>query len=136
MDTSWTCPKCNRRFTRANQRHACGTGAGENVLRGRSAELVGLYAVIEAFVASLGDVELVTRDRYVLMRSNRIFADLVVMRDALRLAIHLPREVSGPLFVKVVADRRHVTHVAMLRIPGEFETLKPLLAEAYAFSIA
>ena len=97
MTTSWTCPKCNRRFTCKNQRHACGTGEGENVLRDRPEALVSLYASIEAFAKSLGQVEFVTRDRYVLMRSNRIFADLVVMSDALRLAIHLPREVKHPL---------------------------------------
>lgn len=135
MDTSWICPKCSRRFRRKNQRHACGTGEGENVLRGRPAVLVELYACIEAFVKSLGEIELVTRDRYVLMRSNRIFADLVVMSDALRLAIHLPREVKCSLFVKVVAGRRHVTHVAKVRTEEEFKVLKSFLAEAYEFSI-
>jgi predicted transport protein len=136
MTTSWTCPKCNRRFTRKNQRHACGTGEGENVLRDRPPALVSLYASIEAFANSLGQVEFVTRDRYVLMRSNRIFADLVVMSDALRLAIHLPREVKNPLFIKVAADGKHVTHVAKIHSREEFETLKPLLRDAYEFSIA
>src|SRR5437773_808042 len=101
MATSWVCPNCNRRFIRQNQRHACGTGAGENVLRDRPPALVSLYASIESFTKSCGQVEFVTRERYVLMRSERIFADLVVMRDALRLAIHLPREVTHPLFIKV-----------------------------------
>ena len=136
MATSWVCPNCNRRFIRQNQRHACGTGAGENVLRDRPEALVSLYASIEAFAKSLGQVEFVTRDRYVLMRSNRIFADLVVMSDALRLAIHLPREVKNPLFIKVGADRKHVTHVAKIHSREEFETLKPLLRDAYEFSIA
>jgi hypothetical protein len=136
MTPSWMCPTCNRRFTRRNQRHACGTGEGENVLRNRPAALVSLYASIEAFVKAFGPVELVTRDRYVLMRSNRIFVDLVVMSDALRLAIHLPQAVSNPLFTKVAADRRHVTHVAMIRSADEFEALKPFLRDAYEFSIS
>ena len=136
MTPSWTCPNCNRRFTRRNQHHACGTGEGENVLRNRPAALVSLYASIEAFAKSFGQVELVTRDRYVLMRSTRIFADLVVTSDALRVAIHLPRTVSHPLFTKVAADRRHVTHVAMIRSAEVFETLKPFLRDAYEFSIS
>jgi len=104
-------------------------------LRNRSAALVSLYVSIEAFVKSLGQVEFVTRDRYVLMRSNKIFADLVVMSDALRLAIHLPKEIRNPLFVKVAADRRHVTHVAKVQSQEEFDTLKPFLRDAYEFSV-
>ena len=135
MTASWACPKCKRRFTRKNQRHACGTGEGENVLRGRSTELIALYASIEAFVKTLGRVEFVTRDRYVLLRSNRIFADIGVMSSALRLAIHLPQKVENQLFKKVVADRRHVTHVAKIQSEQEFQALKHFLASAYEFSI-
>jgi predicted transport protein len=105
-------------------------------VRDRPAALVSLYASIETFAKSFGQVEFVTRDRYVLMRSDRIFADLVVMSDALRLAIHLPRKARHPLFIKVAADRKHVTHVAKIRSREEFETLKPLLRDAYEFSIA
>jgi len=70
------------------------------------------------------------------MRSNKIFADLVVMSDALRLAIHLPKEMKSPLFIKIAADRRHVSHVAKIRSQNEFEVLKPFLREAYEFSVA
>ena len=86
MSTTWTCPKCQRQFTRRNQRHACGTG--------------------------------------------------VVMRGALRLAIHLPRQVAHPLFIKVGRDRNHVTHVAKIHRQEEFETLKPFLREAFEASTA
>jgi hypothetical protein len=77
----------------------------------------------------------VTRGRYVLMSSARIFADPVPVSDALGLAIHLSREATHPLFTKVGADRKHVTHVAKVRNEAEFEALKPLLLEAYDFSI-
>jgi hypothetical protein len=132
---TWTCPRCRRRFTRPNQRHACGTGDRAQVLRDRPAAIVDLYAAIEAFAKSLGPIEVVTRDRYVLFRSLRVFADLVIMTDAVRMAIHLARQVVSPAFFKVVADRRHVTHVAKLKTRKEFAALKPLLAEAYEFSL-
>lgn len=74
----WACPKCKRQFTRKNQRHACGTGERTEVLRNRPPELVELYAQLKEFVKSLGPMEFVTRERYVLMRSKRIFADLTV----------------------------------------------------------
>ncbi|HJV49641.1 MAG TPA: DUF5655 domain-containing protein [Geothrix sp.] len=135
MTLPWTCPACHRRFTRPNQRHACGTGEGEDVLQGRPPAMVTLYAAIETFAKSFGPVEFVTRERYVLMRSHRIFADLVVMKDTLRLAIHLPREVAHPLFIKVGRDRRHVSHIAKIRTEAEFDALKPFLREAYEFSL-
>src|SRR5688500_14500038 len=136
MMALWTCSRCNRRFTRKNQRHACGTGERDQVLRGRPAEVVELYAALETFVNSLGPVEFVTRERYVLLRSKRIFADLGVMTDALRLAIHLPRHAVNECFIKIVADNRQVTHVAKLRSLEELEAMKPFLREAYEYSTA
>jgi predicted transport protein len=136
MATAWVCPKCNRRFTRRNQRHACGTGERAAVLRNRPLEIVELYAALETFVKSLGPVEFVTRERYVLLRTNRIFADLVIMSGALRLAVHLSRKAKNRLFFKIGSDRNHVTHVAKLRTMDELETMKPFLREAYQFSIS
>jgi predicted transport protein len=134
--TSWACPKCKRRFTRRNQRHACGASDGTDVLRHRSPELVETYQALEKLVKAFGQVELVMRDRYVLFRSARIFADVVIMSDAVRLAIHLPRQAAHELFVKVVADRRHVTHVAKLRNWKQVSAMKAFLREAYDFSIS
>ena len=77
-----------------------------------------------------------TRERYVLLRTRRIFADLVIMSDAVRVAIHLPRKVEHKLFIKVGADRKQVTHVARLREMEELEAMKPFLREAYDYSIS
>jgi predicted transport protein len=136
MTTAWACPKCKRRFTRTNQHHACGTGERAEVLRNRSGQLVDLYKALERFATSLGSVEFVTRERYVLLRSKRIFADVVVMSDALRLAIHLPRKVDHKLFTKVGTDRKQVTHVAKVHDMQEFNAMKPFLREAYEYSIS
>jgi predicted transport protein len=131
---AWTCPKCQRRFTQKNQRHACGTGERAEVLRNRPAELVALYEALETFVKSLGPVEFVTRERYVLLRTNRIFADLVVMADPLRLVIHLSRKVEHRLFIKTGSDRKQVSHVAKVRTLAELNAMKPFLREAYEYS--
>jgi Domain of unknown function (DUF5655) len=130
----WACPRCKRRFTRANQRHACGTG-GADVVRNRPPAIVELYAAIEAFARRLGPIEVVARERYVLLRSVRIFADLVIMADAVRVAVHLGRKVNAPMFFKVVADRRHITHVAKLESKAQFPAIAPFLKEAYEFSL-
>ncbi|MBB6563260.1 putative transport protein [Acidovorax soli] len=136
MTSLWECPQCQRQFTRKNQRHACGTGERSAVLRNRPPEVVDLFGALERFARSLGPVELVARERYVLFRSQRIFADAVIMADAVRLAIHLGRQVEHALFIKVVADKRQVTHVARLHSPQDLEAMKPLLQEAYAHSLA
>jgi predicted transport protein len=91
---------------------------------------------LESFVKSLGPVEFVTRERYVLLRTHRIFADLVLTSGALRLAVHLPREAKNRLIFKIGSDRKHVTHVAKLHTMRELETMKPFLREAYQFSIS
>jgi predicted transport protein len=119
-----------------NQRHACGTGDRAEVLRNRSSKLVNLYGAVESFATSLGSVEVVARERYVLFRSKRIFADLVVMSDALRLAIHLSRKVDHRLFIKIGSHRKQVTHVAKLHDAAEFEAMKPFLREAYEYSVS
>jgi predicted transport protein len=136
VTTTWACPQCQRRFTRKNQRHACGTGERSQVLRNRPAALVALYAELEAFVSELGQVEVVARERYVLFRSTRIFADLTVMSDSLRLVIHLPRRAEHVLFEKVVSDRRQTSHVVKLHDTHELREMKPFLREAYQRSIS
>lgn len=118
-----------------NQRHACGTTDGRDVLRNRPASVVSTYQAIEALVKTLGPLEIVARDRYVLLRSVRIFADLVIMSDAVRIAIHLERKVEDPIFIKVVADRKRVTHVAKLMADTEVAAVGPYLAEAYESSL-
>lgn len=93
----WTCRKCGSSFTQVNQRHACGTTDGSDVLRNRPESVMRTYVAIEGFVKSLGSIELVARKRYVLLRSVRVFADLVIMADAVRVAIHLERRVNALL---------------------------------------
>jgi hypothetical protein len=93
------------------------------------------YAAIEAFAKALGPIEIVARERYVLLRSVRIFADLVIMADAVRVALHLHRRVDDPRFIKVVEDRKRVTHVAKLASERDVDAIKSYLQEAYDASL-
>lgn len=134
---TWKCSACGRAFTQKNQRHACGTGDRSAVLRNRPEAIVRLYGAVERFARSLGPIEIVARDRYVLLRSVRIFADLVIMMDAVRIAVHLRRKLSDPIFFKVgQSDKsKNVTHVAKLQTEQAFNTIKPYLKEAYEVSL-
>ena len=128
---AWVCSRCGRTFRQDHQRHACGVGSTSTILKDRPPELTALYRKLEATARSFGDVEVVTRDRYALFRTTRIFADLTVMKDALRVVIHLDRKVSAPCFVKSGKHGRRVSHVALVRTAGELQTIRSFLREAF-----
>lgn len=133
---SWSCPECRRVFTQVNQRHACGTGSREEVLRNTPAVLVNIYELIEAYAKTLGPVEIVTRQRYALFRSVRIFADLTVMTRCVRLVVHLHRQVADRAFSKsVTGEKAAVSHVAKLTTPDEWQAVKSYFEEAYRVSL-
>jgi hypothetical protein len=127
----WTCPRCHRTFRQANQRHACGVGTAASILKDRSPELDDLYRRLEKSVRGYGDVEVVTRDRYALFRTTRIFADLTVMRDTLRVVIHLDRVAKAPCFIKVGRSGKRLSHVAFVKTAADLRAIAPFLREAF-----
>jgi predicted transport protein len=132
---SWTCPRCDRAFRQVNQRHACGVGSAATLLKGRAPALAELYRRLETTVKSFGEVEVVTRDRYALFRTTRIFADLTVTRDALRVVVHLGRKVSAPYFIKVGPSGNRVSHVVLVRTAEDLRAIMPFLREAFDLAV-
>lgn len=128
---SWACTRCDRKFRQTNQRHACGVGSAATLLKGRPPALTDLYRKLETTVKGFGDVEVVTRDRYALFRTTRIFTDLTVMRDGLRVVIHLDRRAAAPYFIKVGKNGNRVSHVALVRTAAELRPILPFLREAF-----
>ena len=132
---SWACPRCHRTFRQVNQRHACGVGSAATLLKNRPPSLADLYRTLETAVRRFGEVEVVTRDRYALVRTTRIFADLTVTRDALRVVVHLGRKVSAPYIVKAGPSGKRISHVIIVRTPGDLRTIMPFLREAFDFAV-
>ena len=132
----WTCPRCDRTFRQVNQRHACGVGSAASLLKSRPPVLTDLYRKLETTIRGFGDVEVVTRDRYALFRTTRIFADLTVMRDALRVVMHIGRKVSAPYFIKIVKGDKRVSHVALVRTAEDLRTIMPFLREAFDLAVS
>ena len=85
---------------------------------------------------SYGEVEIVTRDRYALFRTTRIFTDLTVTRDALRVVIHLDHQARSRLFVQSGRSGKRVSHVAFVRTGAQLNAILPYLREAYDLAIA
>jgi hypothetical protein len=131
----WACPHCKRSFRQVNQRHACGVGDAATLLEGRPPALADLYGELETTVRTFGDVEVVTRDRYALFRTTRIFTDLTVTRDALRVVVHLARNVRAPLFVKSGPSGGRVSHVAIVHSADDLRVLMPFLREAFDLAV-
>jgi hypothetical protein len=127
----WVCPRCKRTFRQVSQRHACGTGSAAGLLKDRPQVLTDLYRKLENTVRSFGEVEIVSRNRYALFRTTRIFADMTVTRDALRLVIHLARRVRYPHFIKVGQSGKRISHVALLRTVADLRAMVPFLSEAF-----
>jgi hypothetical protein len=119
-----------------NQRHACGVGSAATILKGRPPALADLYRKLETTVRSFGEVEVVTRDRYALFRTTRIFADLTVTRDALRVVVHLGRKVSAAHFIKIGPSGNRVSHVALVRTEKDLRPVLPFLREAFDLAVS
>jgi predicted transport protein len=132
----WACPRCDRTFRQVNQRHACGVGSAATLLKSRPPVLTHLYRKLETTVRGFGDVEVVTRDRYALFRTTRIFVDLTVTRDALRVVVHLGRKMSGPYFIKIGPSGNRVSHVVLVRTAGDLRTVMPFLREAFDLAVS
>ena len=98
--------------------------------------LTDLYRTLERTVKGFGEVEVVTRDRYALFRTTRIFADLTVMRDALRVVVHLDRKVAKPFFIKVGPVGKRVSHVALVRTGDDLRRVMPFLREAFDLAVS
>ena len=81
-------------------------GSAATLLKNRSPGLAKLYRRLETTIKGFGDVEVVTRKRYALFRTARIFADLTVMQDALRLVIHLRPQGRPTVFYQNRAERQ------------------------------
>lgn len=136
MPALWNCPRCGRTFRRVNLRHSCGVGGRADMLKGKPERLVKLYQALEKSLKAWGGVEIVRKKRYALFRTTRVFADLVFMKDALRLAILLDREVRKPLFFKIGRLSAHrIGHVAKLRSATELRAVLPYLKEAHRFAL-
>ena len=107
------------------------------MLAGKPTELVVLYEALERIAASDGAIEVVAKDRYALFRTTRIFADVVFMKDALRLALQLERVIDDPMFFKTAQDARgRVQQVAKLRNAQEVAAVAPYLREAHRYACA
>lgn len=136
MPATWTCPGCTRTFRRVNQWHSCGVGRVADLLKGKPEPLAALFREMETKVRRWKGVEVLPKGRYALLRTTRIFADVVFMRDVLRICVLLEGFTDDPIFFKSGRmSARRVGQVAMVKTRDDLRRLMPHLKEAHAFAL-
>lgn len=137
MPGLWTCPKCGRVFRRPKQTHSCDVGSRSTLVADRPEPLVRLYGTLEKTVRSWKGVEIVIAKRCALFRTTRIFADMVFMTDALRLALLLDHQAKDPIFFKSGRmSTNRFAHVMLIRTAAELRAAMPYLKDAHRFAIS
>ncbi len=106
------------------------------MLAKRAPGLVELYTALEKDVKKWRGVEIVYKRSYALFRTTRVFADLVFMKDCLRLAMVLETEMPSPIFFKVgKMSANRVGHVTKLRTKSDLKKAMVFLKVAHRYAM-
>jgi len=130
----WTCPECDREFSRARQSHVCVPGCTvDDCFAGRPAFQ---RAADDAIVDHLGTLGPFHEDAVgvgVFLKARHKLAEVRPKARSLSVALVLPREIDDPRVasrIRVAGDRTvHV--IKIVRVDEVDEELKDWLTEAY-----
>lgn len=131
---SWTCPRCDRDFARANQGHDCIPGITVDALFApRPRWQREVYDAIVAHVRTVGPVHEDAVQVGVFLKVPKRFAEVRPKQRWVSLLLSLPREVRDGRVVRVVGrSRRGVWHELQLRSVAEVDgTVRDWLREGY-----
>jgi hypothetical protein len=99
----WTCPHCQRKFAKANQRHSCGQFTVEQYLGGKPAEIVALFDRLVALAKACGPVIVAPTKSMVLFKARTSFAEVKAKKDRLDVQVVIQKRVASPRFTRVTA---------------------------------
>jgi hypothetical protein len=135
--SGWTCPRCKRQFGRTNQSHGCAPAVAEDEYFATAKPFE--RPMFEAVAAALVDLEPLLIDFVdvgIFFKRVRTFAELRPMRDRVRLAVLLSREVRDARVVKTLrlSGQRSAIYVDLRGAEDVDETVREWLLESYAAS--
>jgi len=131
---SWECPRCGRRFGRANQGHECTPAMSEaEYFATGPAHERPVFEAVMAHVETVGPVHVEFVSVGIFLKRARTFVELRPMQQWVAMWFLLPRPVRHPRIVrKVVPYHGRYIHVANVRTPEDLDDeLRGLLTEAY-----
>jgi hypothetical protein len=134
---TWSCPRCERRFGRANQSHGCSpAGSVDWYFADRPPALRRIHDVVVRHLRKLGPLTVEAVRVGILIKRNRTFAELRPGRTGFRLSVLLPELVDDPRITRVIRTSAHrVAHFIPLRTAADVDRdVRRWLTEAYLSS--
>jgi hypothetical protein len=128
----WTCPRCRRQFKNRNQAHSCGQFTVQQLLDGKSQEIVELYERLDRLIGRCGEVVVVPTKTRVLYKVRTVFATVAVSKNWLDVVFVLGRRLKHRRIKKAQEEYPGIVH--FLRIENEADLdadLTDWLQEAY-----
>jgi hypothetical protein len=130
----WTCPRCRRQFKNRNQAHSCGQFTVEQLLDGRSSEVVELYDRFRELVLCCGEVAIAPTKTRVLFKVRTVFATVAVTRNWLDVALVLDRRLKSRRIRKAQEEYPGIVHFLRVERTEDLNNdLADWLQEAYEF---
>jgi Domain of unknown function (DUF5655) len=128
----WTCPRCRRQFKNRNQAHSCGQFTVEQLLDGKSQQIVELYERLDRLIGGCGEVVVAPTKTRVLFKVRTVFASVAVCKNWLDVVFVLGRRLKHRRIKKAQEEYPGIVH--FLRIENEDDLdadLTNWLQEAY-----
>jgi hypothetical protein len=94
MRSSWTCPRCRRRFVNINQWHSCTDLELDDILDRHGDDVVGIYRAVESALAQAGDFRIHPQKTRIAFTSRMSFASIVLAQRWADLAFIVPSAID------------------------------------------
>jgi hypothetical protein len=128
----WTCPRCRRQFANRNQSHSCGRFTVEQLLDGKSPEVVELYDRLADLVQRCGEVVVAPTKTRVLFKVRTVFATVAVSTNWLDVLFVLGRRLRHRRIKKAQEEYPGVVHFLRIEKAEDLDDdLAGWLQEAY-----
>jgi Domain of unknown function (DUF5655) len=128
----WTCPACRRQFKNRNQRHSCGNFTVEQLLNGKSPQIVELYERLDDVIRRCGEVVVAPTKTRVLFKVRTVFASLAVSKNWLDVVFVLGRRLKHRRIKKAQEEYPGIVHCLRVEKEEDLDSdLARWLQEAY-----
>jgi len=121
---SWTCPKCQKTYTKVNQSHKCETEEIDILLK-QDERLIGLFDLLLSQITGFGEMRVTTSKKAITLYRSKGFLMVYPKKDSLDLGFFLPRQHEGFPVYKSCASSK-TKFVNWVRVYDQ-EDLSPFL---------
>ena len=97
----WTCPRCQRKFVKANQWHSCGKFNVRQYFDGKPREIVALFERLVELAKACGPVIIASTKSMILFKARTTFAEVKAKKDRLDVHVVFQKRVANPRFTKI-----------------------------------